>query len=1168
MAENEDLTIVVGADASPLAKEVAQATESGMTEGAKKGSRQTLKEFERLVQEAKKKGGLWFQDIEMPKEAKKLEAFKKALQFNEKELKILGTPKRSKDYQQLYGQIKIFEEQQRMLKTVEDRLDVAFRESEKRKTENTKKKKNIATEEAKGERAVVEEQAKTEGQRTRRAERKADNAEEEAKRALERAQLAIDVAKDQESVKEILNNGRNEMAMKEYAELVKQYQQLEKMGNRKGGEEKVRAAYEGFKEVKHGKDPVISERFSTAMMRLQSLEKIVPASIIEKITTKLWERQSAKLNNKYEKTHDAGSVMQGIANRVVAKNAEGNWKWTESAKAKLQALGEEYGKLHQKFDLHQTAEKIKVYVDSAVAKIKQLKSETDDLGKKSDESGKKTEKSAKKSESAFKKLLKAVGKVGKGLLFLTTRFTGVDKLANGLKRFATMFSRTFRYRIIRQLATKVINLIKEGFSNIDKYSKHFGTPLHDNIMRLKASLQYLKNAFAAMAAPLINYVTPALEKFMDTLASVANHIGAFFAAITGQDQFSAALKTTVKEAESTKKKLRDILGFDEINRLSGDTGEEDDAYRMFEEWDPNSQNFFARLKEALGEGDWAGLGKMLADNLNEIVAGFDAEGLGTKLGTKIQNAVTFSLSFLQNLDTTQMGNKIGEFFNKLITNINWNDVGRLATTVPTKMLDMFLGFLEKVNWGEVGKAIGEFFKGAIGGLTDWFEEKDWEEVGTNLANSLIEFIKNIDPAGVITELWNFIKAVAEGVGGFLSAFVKNLWNGLIDELDDKNLIPDSWKEKLKFDIPVTANLDEASIDGVQQEGQKELDENPLEDLVLVYEHGTFNARAVNEQMEKYLAKNHPTATIEADADDASLSSTQTEINNVANPKNGWWVKLQSAVTGLANIPKTVSKTVEDVKTSNPIKLATSVVGQATAATAVTNLVKSINGNADNKVKVPTSVTGKENAKTAVTNMVNNINGNANNKVKVPVSTTGKDDSKTAVTNMVKSINDNKNNKVKIKTSISTGNLPTSIANVWDSLQKGLNNNPLEFATSIVGTDFVSKLSSQAKKTAIAALKAIGFAEGGSVLNNGSLILAGEAGPEVVANMGNRTGVMNVDQMEAAVANGNIPVVNAIYAVLSAVNSIDPNVYLDSQKIGESVTRYQNNQARRGLPRMV
>lgn len=95
-----------------------------------------------------------------------------------------------------------------------------------------------------------------------------------------------------------------------------------------------------------------------------------------------------------------------------------------------------------------------------------------------------------------------------------------------------------------------------------------------------------------------------------------------------------------------------------------------------------------------------------------------------------------------------------------------------------------------------------------------------------------------------------------------------------------------------------------------------------------------------------------------------------------------------------------------------------------------------------------------------------------------------------------------------------------------------------------------------------------FASGGVIPNTGSLFYAGEAGAEVVANMGHSTGVMNMSQMQEAVANGNIEVVNAVYAmanmVVGAVNNKNFDVYMDTQKVGQSVSKYQFNQARRGI----
>lgn len=71
-----------------------------------------------------------------------------------------------------------------------------------------------------------------------------------------------------------------------------------------------------------------------------------------------------------------------------------------------------------------------------------------------------------------------------------------------------------------------------------------------------------------------------------------------------------------------------------------------------------------------------------------------------------------------------------------------------------------------------------------------------------------------------------------------------------------------------------------------------------------------------------------------------------------------------------------------------------------------------------------------------------------------------------------------------------------------------------------------------------------FATGGMMPNNGSLLVAGEAGPEIVANLGNSTGVMNVDQMRSAIRDGMLEAILAS----NRDGKIELHVYLDSREI--------------------
>ena len=362
----------------------------------------------------------------------------------------------------------------------------------------------------------------------------------------------------------------------------------------------------------------------------------------------------------------------------------------------------------------------------------------------------------------------------------------VGDISKGLKKTTKLgkdFVKKLRGRILTNTVKAIIRLAKEGLANLKAYSKDLGTPFYSNVMRLATSLTYLKNAFAAMVAPIINYVTPALEKLMDVLADLANHIGAFFAAITGQTQFSAALKHMVKDASGAKSKLLDILGFDEINRLSGDTGGGSDYEQMFEEWDPK-EGFFGKLKELVDKKEWKKIGNLLGDRLQKLVDSFDAEGFGKALGEKIQAGIDIASGFISSFDFKTVGAKIATFFNNTLESVNWQEVGALLTAKITALFDVGIGFITTLDWGLFASSISDLAIGAIKGLTNWIKDTDWFNFGKNLIDSLVSFIDGLKTDEILAALWDLTKALLWAV----YRLALGLANELIDKLID--LVPD------------------------------------------------------------------------------------------------------------------------------------------------------------------------------------------------------------------------------------------------------------------------------------------------------------------------------------------------------------------------------------------
>ena len=392
------------------------------------------------------------------------------------------------------------------------------------------------------------------------------------------------------------------------------------------------------------------------------------------------------------------------------------------------------------------------------------------------------------------------------------------KATNAVKRFGGQFHRAFRFKVIRQLVSRVITLIKEGFKNLDKYSEHMGTPFHKNVLRLTSSLLYLKNAFAAMVAPIVNALTPALERLMDTFAALANNIGAFFAAITGQTQFSAALKKTITTTQQAAGKLKDILGFDEINRLSGDTGGDQSADEMFEEWGEGS--IFDTMRQFIENGEWEALGELLADKVNALVEQLKEKKIGKLIGEKLGGAIKVARSFLENLDFSNMGATLGTQINDMISGVDWTDVGRLIFRSFSGAVEFFAGLIRTLNWSNIGKAIGDLFTSVFNSATTWIRNIEWGKIGRELVSNIVDFIKGLSLGDIITAAFELIKSVIKGaielIGGILGGLLDLLFPGFsewFEELENKILgwMPDRLKKLLgldkgKAEISVNGNV--------------------------------------------------------------------------------------------------------------------------------------------------------------------------------------------------------------------------------------------------------------------------------------------------------------------------------------------------------------------------
>ena len=144
---------------------------------------------------------------------------------------------------------------------------------------------------------------------------------------------------------------------------------------------------------------------------------------------------------------------------------------------------------------------------------------------------------------------------------------------------------------------------------------------------------------------------------------------------------------------------------------------------------------------------------------------------------------------------------------------------------------------------------------------------------------------------------------------------------------------------------------------------------------------------------------------------------------------------------------------------------------------------------------------------------------------------------------------------------SIGSLTDKLRSAWNSAKNWWNKNVklntklnIQVPTIKVKWDTASAFGKSFKYPTGFSLK---FAARGGIFDQGSLIWAGERGPEVMAEAsGGRTGVMNVQQMQDAVYEGVYAAVSAAMRGMSGGGSQSVNVYLDGKQITAAVEQRQ------------
>lgn len=730
-------------------------------------------------------------------------------------------------------------------------------------------------------------------------------------------------------------------------------------------------------------------------------------------------------------------------------------------------------------------------------------------------------------------------------------------LKNGIarvKQFTSSLGRIAMYRAVRAILSAITQALKEGTKNLYEYSKVVGTEFHKSMNSIATDAQFLKNSIASAVAPILTAVKPAIDALADSIANALNLLAQLFSMLNGKSTYTKAVKAATEYGDATsaaaKAAKEFTAGFDELNVFNPNSGS-----GMGEEATVDSEigSFAERLKGLFTSGDWAGLGTLIGNTVNDLFAGVKWDEIGHNIGSKIGGAISTAFYTLRTIDFKAIGGDLAKSVNGIFEEIDFGDLGGLLVRKLTALPDMLLGFINDLDWGLVGSSLGELFRGTFDEASEWLSGIDWGETVSNLWNNLKLAVENFDIGATaqsfINAVTNIVSAVRQMVGALdLGDVVYTIFHTvgeIIKNIDLTELL----KEIGVLIVEIIVQIPSMVVGAIA--GISDLIGSIFEGLGLDSVAGFFYG--ITEAMKnagQWLKENlvdpvvnwvkelfgiHSPSTVFAEIGDNLI---QGLLNGISE---AWHTITEFFTTAFSNLKSFISTTWDSIKTTattkwNTIKTSLSTTWDSIKTNASTkfNLVKSTIGTVWDNVKTATS-TKWESIKTTLNTTWDSIKDNATARFE-------------AIGTKIGEIWEGVSQIIKNVLNTIVGSLNTVIDGINELFH-------IRFAgLNIAGVQIIPAFDVQLVNIPHIPT----FADGGFV-DEGQLFIARERGAEMVGQIGNRTAVANNDQIEEGIAQGvsvaNEGVIAAIYELLSAVEDKDMSVSIGDEVVGRSYDRY-------------
>ena len=361
-------------------------------------------------------------------------------------------------------------------------------------------------------------------------------------------------------------------------------------------------------------------------------------------------------------------------------------------------------------------------------------------------------------------------------------------------------------------ARNVVDGLKAGMKNLYRYSRTWWRSFAGTLHALAGNAVYLRNSLAAMAAPMLQSLAPAIEYVTDQFVGLFNLINQFFARLTGASTYVAARRVSGSidgvgdsashASDDVKELRRQLMGFDELNVLTaledasggdsggsggGSAGEVQFVERAIES---GLAGFVDALKTAFNEGDWQALGTLIGEKINAMVESVDWSAAGAKVGYYINGLFSTTYWTLETVNFTNIGSSVAEFLNSALAEIDFTTVGATVALLFTSLAETIAGFVDEFDWVQFAEKMADGLNGFVGKIGEKLDAVDWGALALKLTEGLNTFIAKTDwanagkvLAGRVNDLLEILGTASanfdwSGAGEALATAVNNLFKNV------------------------------------------------------------------------------------------------------------------------------------------------------------------------------------------------------------------------------------------------------------------------------------------------------------------------------------------------------------------------------------------------------